>query len=151
MWDSYQVIRTTFHFSSCPELSAVILFHLCLLQPDISASFLDDACPLFLFSSYTAGFCKLQHLFCVQENRNKSTKPNPRNNKNKTTTTKTKITRKDEFGEVPGEISPFSILCAMGAVVPLCSHPHWWDSYSWKGCPGVVSHGQEWSFWKICW
>lgn len=25
-----------------------------------------------------------------------------------------------EFGEVPGKVSPLSIVCAMGAMVPLC-------------------------------
>lgn len=28
MWDSYQVIRTTFHFSLCPELCTVVSVHL---------------------------------------------------------------------------------------------------------------------------
>lgn len=41
------------------------------------------------------------------------------------------------FEEVPEEVSPFSIPCAM--VLPLCPHRLQGNS-SWKGYPGLISH-----------
>lgn len=84
----------------------------------MSTSFLDGACPPFPSPSCSAAICNLQHLFCVQK------------------------TRGAEFGEVPGKASPFSILCAMGAVVPLCPHTDGIATVE-RTAQDLVSHGQE--------